>query len=219
MTDPHLSAKRTTSVLRICGGALSVVLCLLTVAGCSRGPAAISVPYVDPSQAAESAIELYDIDHDGVLTEAELAACPGILGHLSLYDSDNSGSVSKEEIEKQISELRASRVGLTMLSVQLRLDGRPLKGAQVKLIAEKYLGEEVKSAIGTSNLRGIATMDIRDADLPASDHGLLGIHYGTYKIEVTHPDLPIPAKYNTQTTIGYETEKGNPNFNLDLKSR
>jgi hypothetical protein len=81
------------------------------------------------------------------------------------------------------------------------------------------LGDEVKEAWGTSNARGIATMDIKDSDLPESDHGLLGVHYGTYKIEVTHPDKPIPAKYNTQTTLGYETEKGNPDFNVDMKSR
>lgn len=218
MTFPRLSADLETPVLRFWVTALLVGLGL-SLAGCSRGPAAISVPEVDSGQAAQSAIEFYDKDHDSVLTEAELAACPGILGHLSLYDSDKSGSVSKEEIEKQIAELRSSRVGLTMLSVQLRLDGRPLKGAQVKLIPEKYLGDEVKGAIGTSNQRGLATMDIRDADLPKSDHGLLGIHYGTYKIEITHPDVSIPARYNTETTLGYETEKGNPNFSVDLKSR
>jgi hypothetical protein len=89
----------------------------------------------------------------------------------------------------------------------------------VKLIPEKYLGDEVKVAWGTSNARGIATMDIRDADLPASEQGLVGVHYGTYKIEVTHPTISIPARFNTQTTLGYETEKGNPNLVLDLKSR
>ncbi len=187
--------------------------------GCSRGPAAVHVPEVDPRQAAQLAMELYDKDHDGELTEAELAACPGILGNLSVYDLDKNGSVSQEEIEKQITELRSSRVGLTMLSVQVRLDGRPLKGARVRLVPEAYLGDEVKEAWGTSNARGIATMDIKDSDLPESDHGLLGVHYGTYKIEVTHPDVPIPAKYNTQTTLGYETEKGNPDFSVDLKSR
>lgn len=192
---------------------------LFAIAGCSPGPAATHIPEVDPSQAAQSAMELYDKDQDGVLTDAELAACPGILGHLSNYDSDKNDSISREEIEKQITELRSSRVGLTMLSVQLRLDGRPLKGAKIKLVPEAYLGDEVKEAWGTSNSRGIATMDIRDSDLPESDHGLLGVHYGTYKLEITHPDVSIPATYNTQTTLGYETEKGNPNFNVNLKSR
>ncbi len=214
-----LSANYQSLICRGVVTALGLGACLITVTGCSRGPSAVNVPEVDPSEAAQSAIELYDKDHDGVLTQAELADCPGILGHLSLYDSDQSGSVSKEEIEKQITELRSSRVGLTMLNVQLRLDGRPLKGAKVRLVPEAYLGDEVKEAWGTSNARGIATMDIRDADLPESDHGLLGVHYGTFKLEITHPDVPIPAKYNTETTLGYETEKGNPDFNVNLKSR
>jgi hypothetical protein len=204
--------RSTFCIMTLCAGALSI-------AGCSRGPTAVNVPDVDPSQAAQSAMELYDKDHDAALNEAELVSCPGILSHLSLYDEDKNGSVSQEEIEKQITELRSSRVGLTKLSVQLRLDGRPLKGAQLKLIPEKYLGEEVKVAWGKSNARGIATMDIRDSDLPESDRGLLGIHYGTYKLEVTHPSVTIPSKYNTATTLGYETEKGNPNFNVNLQSR
>lgn len=219
MTYHRIAAYLETLVLKIFVAAVLPGACLLSMTGCSRGPAAVHVPDVDPSQAAQSAMELYDKDHDGALNEAELAACPGILGHLSVYDLDKNGSVSQEEIEKQITELRASRVGLTMLSIQLRMDGRPLKGAKIKLIPEPYLGEDVKVAWGTSNARGIATMDIKDSDLPASDHGLLGVHYGTFKLEVTHPDIAIPAKYNTQTTLGYETEKGNPNFFIDLKSR
>jgi hypothetical protein len=215
----YLSASLESPICRVVVSAAGLGACLLIISGCSRGPGAIHVPDVDPAQAAESAMELYDKDHDGVLTEAELAACPGILGHLSTYDLDKSGSVSQEEIEKQIAELRSSRVGLTMLNVQLRMDGRPLKGAKVKMIPEPYLGEDVKVAWGTSNARGIATMDIKDSDLPESDHGLLGVHYGTFKLEVTHPDMQIPAKYNTQTTLGYETEKGNPSFNVNLKSR
>jgi hypothetical protein len=214
-----VSTKLESSIYNFASRAVAMGVCLLAVVGCSRGPAAVNVPDVDPGQAAILAIELYDKDHDGELTQSELTDCPGILGHLLVYDLDKNGSVSQDEIEKQITELRSSRVGLTMLNLRLLLDGRPLKGAKVKLVPEAYLGDEVKEAWGTSNARGIATMDIKDSDLPESDHGLLGVHYGTYKIEVTHPDKPIPAKYNTQTTLGYETEKGNPDFNVDMKSR
>ena len=31
--------------------------------------------------------------------------------------------------------------------------------------------------------------------------------------------IKIPAKYNTQTTLGYETERGKPYADFDLKSR
>ena len=46
-----------------------------------------------------------------------------------------------------------------------------------------------------------------------------GVHYGTYRVEITHPTINIPAKYNTATTLGYETERGNPSTSFELKSR
>ena len=54
---------------------------------------------------------------------------------------------------------------------------------------------------------------------PPPRKGLIGIHYGTYKIVITHPSVQIPAKYNSQTTLGYETQRGNPDFRVELKSR
>lgn len=186
--------------------------------GCNRGPAAVHLPDVDPVAASQQAIEMYDKNGDGQLSTTELASCPGILAHLAVYDTDKNGSVSREEIEEQIVRLRASRTGLTSLRIRVRLNGKPLKGAKVKLVPEAYLGEEVKTAWGTTNARGSATMDVRDEDLPLGEAGLIGVHYGTYKVEVTHPNASIPAKYNTQTTLGYETEKGNPVLVLNLRS-
>ena len=98
------------------------------------------------------------------------------------------------------------------------MDGRPLSGATVKLIPEKYLGDEIKAAVGVTNDGGSATMRIPDEDLPEAQRGIVGVHYGTYKVEITHPTMKIPAKYNTQTTLGYETERGNPYADFDLKS-
>ncbi len=192
---------------------------IIPLGGCSRGPTAVYVPEVDPATASERALELYDKDKDGSLSETELVACPGILGHLSQYDKDGNGAVSREEIEEQLTQLLSSRVGVTTLRIDVRMDRRPLPGAQVKIVPEGYLGDDVKPAYGTTNPRGTATMDIRDEDSLSSEQGLLGVHYGTYKVEVTHPEVSIPEKYNTQTTLGYETEKGNPSFVVDLKSR
>lgn len=196
-----------------------VIVFILSLGGCSRGPIAVHVPDVDPADASEQAMELYDTDHNGSLSDQELANCPGIQRHQQLYDKDGNGAISREEIEEQLRQLLSSRVGVTTLRIDVRMKGRPLAGAQIKLVPEKYLGEDVKVAYGTTNARGTARMDIRDADSLSSEQGLLGVHYGTYKVEVTHPEVSIPEKYNTQTTLGYETEKGNPNFLVDIKSR
>jgi hypothetical protein len=205
--------------LERCFAAVIVVASIFLIAGCSRGPAAVHVPEVDPAEASMLAMETFDTDHDGSLSEAELVACPGVMSHLSLYDKDGNRAVSQQEIQEQLSQMLASKVGVTSLRVQVRMDGRPLEGAYVKMVPEKYLGEDVKLAEGITNERGTATMDIRDSNSSASEQGLLGVHYGTYKVEVTHPNVQIPARYNTQTTLGYETEKGNPNYSVDLKSR
>jgi EF hand len=199
-------------------GLVALELCVITT-GCSRGPAPVKPPYIDPAAASREAMELYDTDHDGQLSDKELEACPGILMHRDLYDTDHDGKISREEVEDRIRRLRASRVGLTRLGVQVRLDGRPLAGATVKLIPEKYLGSDIKAAVGTTGANGGASLSIPDEDLPASQHGLTGVHYGTYKVEITHPTIKVPAKYNTQTTLGYETERGNPFVDFDLKSR
>ncbi|HEY4235040.1 MAG TPA: hypothetical protein VGM76_16525 [Lacipirellulaceae bacterium] len=197
---------------------LAFELCLLSV-GCNRGPTAVKPPYIDPVEAGRQAIELYDTDHDGELSDQELAACPGILQHRDLYDADHNGKVSRQEVEDRIRKLRSSRIGLTKLTVQVRLDGRPLASAEIKLIPEKYLGDDIKAAVGKTGSSGLAMMRIPDQDLPASQHGLIGVHYGTYKVEITHPTVKVPAKYNTQTTLGYETERGNPSVDFDLKSK
>lgn len=202
----------------LAAGIVALEFCVVTI-GCSRGPTPVKPPYIDPAAASREAMELYDADHDGKLSDKELEACPGILMHRDLYDTDHDGKISREEVEDRIKKLRASHIGLTRLGVQVRLDGRPLAGATVKLVPEKYLGSDIKGAVGITGPAGSASLSIPDEDLPAAQHGLTGVHYGTYKVEITHPTIKIPAKYNTQTTLGYETERGNPFADFDLKSR
>ena len=160
---------------------------------------------------------MYDKDQDGRLQESELAACPGIFLHRSDYDSDGDGAISQQEIEARIEQFAAARIGQTTLQIRVMWNGRPLPGATLEMSPEPYLGEEIKTAWGLTGDGGVAVMDIRDEDLPESDRGIRGVHVGTYKIGVTHPTIKIPEKYNVQSTLGYESELGNPGFVLDLK--
>jgi hypothetical protein len=189
---------------------------VLLLVGCNRGPAPIQVPDFDPQTASQQALDIYDKDHNSELSKEELAACPAILASLAAYDTDKNGSVSAEEIEARLTPLRNSGVGLTQLVIEVRMNGRPLQGANVRLLPEPYFGPNIKSADGKTSRRGIAVMDIRDDDAPAGEKGLTGVHYGTYKIEVTHPTFAIPEKYNTATTLGYETQRGSPDYRIEL---
>lgn len=196
-------------------GTLVVAAGLL--AGCSGGPQRVAASGIDPSDAAQKAIRQYDQDGDGSLSDAELQACPGILLNKSVYDSDQNGAISAQEIEARLAELTSAHIGQMPLQLLVLWNGRPLAGADVKMVPEEYLGSEVKAAAGRTGESGVTVMDIPDEELPQSERGLRGVHVGTFRVEVTHPTVPIPQKYNSHTTLGYESQLGSSAFTLELK--
>ena len=189
---------------------IGICIFLTCMIGCSRGPSRIKPPDVDPESAADAAIELYDSDKNGALSATELEKCPGILAELKKYDSDANGAVSRDEIVFRISALRRHSVGLTRLNCDVKLNGRGISNAAIEFEPEPYLGEEVKTARGTTNERGVAQMAIPSEELPEDQRDLKAVHYGTYKVRITHPTIELPPKYNTETTLGYESRPGDP---------
>lgn len=205
-------------------GSISGFACLagagllsLAIAGCSGGPDRFDAPDVDLSSAASQAIELYDTNGDGVLDEKELSKCPGLLLKRASYDADGNGSLAEAEIEQGLVRLLGKGTGGTQLNCLVLYKGQPLSGATVVLEPEPYLGEEVQTATGTTDGAGTTQLAIPGEYLPKHLQRLKAVHYGTFKVRVTHPTTPIPAKYNTETELGYETEIGNPFLRLDLK--
>lgn len=172
-------------------------------------------PHIDPSDAADEALNLYDADNDGSLNKTELVKCPGILNELTEYDADGNQSISADEITKRLTALLKYGVGLTSLKCEVRVNGKPLSNAAVLFEPEPYLGDEIKPAHGTTNGRGLAQMAIPADQLPASQQAIKAIHFGTYKVRITHPQLP--SKYNTDTILGYETRAGDPFASFLLK--
>jgi hypothetical protein len=192
---------------------------LLALGGCGRGPARVPAPDVDPEAAADKAIELYDSDTDESLSEEELSRCPGILAMLSLYDQDGNRQVERAEIAKRLGELLKNRVGLTQLRSRVTFRGRPLPDATILFEPEPYLGDEVQAAQGTTNSHGSAQMGIAGENLPENVRNMKLVHYGTYKVRITHPKIKLPAKYNSETTLGYETKIGDPFATFSLTDR
>ena len=62
-------------------------------------------------------------------------------------------------------------------------------------------------------------MRIAEEDLPESQKGMVGIHNGTYRVEITHPEVSIPAKYNTETTLGFEPAGASIRATFELSSK
>jgi hypothetical protein len=185
--------------------------------GCSGGPERIKPPRIDPSSAAGQAMELYDKDHDGKLNQAELGACPGVLVSLDRYDTNRDKMIDQEEFSTRLAQLLKNRTGATQLACNVSYQGKPLVGATVVLEPEAYLGNDIQPAEGITTNAGIADVGMPPEKAPAALQAMKLIQYGTFKVRITHPTINVPAKYNTETTLGYETIPGEPTVNFVLK--
>lgn len=193
----------------------------LFAAGCSREPSRVTAPNIDPDTAAAAALELYDSNHDGSLSKAELAKNPAVLLSFAAYDLNGDGAIGGDEFVARLSELYGKRIGLTEVSSKVTYQGRPLKDAVVVFEPEPYLGEEIPEARGTTDANGTASMTIAAEFLPENlrqrNRSLTKV--GTYKVRITHPNMSLPDKYNTQTTLGYETQIGSPFATFSLSAK
>jgi hypothetical protein len=208
-----------TAFLPGAGPLKAVALCLLALLGCTRGPGRFEAPGVDPEAAAAEAIEIYDTNGNMALGQDELAKCPGILSKLSLYDQDGNGSVAEEEIARRLDDLLKGGTGGTTLIATVVYQGRPLGGATVVLEPEAYLGDEVQTAQGITSGAGSTGLGIPPECVPEHLRRIKSVHYGTFKVRITHPTISLPAKYNTETVLGYETEIGNPYVRFTLADK
>ncbi len=191
------------------------LLSFAIVVGCSNAPSRVSAPSISAGSASAAAITKYDKNADGTLDDTELKACPGILRAKSRFDKDGDGKISADDISKRIGEWQASKIGLTAYSLQFTLDGQPLNGATVTFVPEDWLGAAVQKGTGTTDATGRVNVAIAPTDLQSNETGLSGMRLGVYKIEVTHPMMQIPAKFNTATEIGVEIAHDDPNIGRD----
>lgn len=199
-------------------GYLWLLTALALVPACSGGPTPVELPDVSPGAAADRALQQYDADGDGVLSRAELAACPAMLAAMDHYDRDRSGTVSKEEIADRISSWQRGGIAIVQLICKVTRDGRPVEGATVRLNPEPFLGGEIKPAVGTTRKGGMAVMEIPAEELPSDMKDVRGVHCGVYKVEITHPQQSIPARYNSETQLGHEVARdfGTPYATFDI---
>lgn len=175
----------------------------LLLIGCSRGPAGVTIPKWDPAAAADQALSAYDANGDRKLSRAELAKCPGLLSALQRLDRDGDGAISGDELKFGLHEIRAQEAALVDISCVVTRNGQPLEGATVKFVPESFMGEDVKVASGITGRDGMTAPSVAEEELPAEYRGRVqGIHCGVFRVIVTHPQVNIPAKYNTQTELG-----------------
>jgi hypothetical protein len=160
-------------------------------------------------------MELYDANRDGFLDDKELAKAPGLQAALAQVDANHDGKISKQEIADRIKSWANSRAGRIPFHVQTTHNGRPLAGAQVVLVPESFLGGAIKSGSATTSETGIAVISVPNT-VNANVHGIAP---GFYRVEITKDGEPIPARYNSATTLGAEacSEQSGGNLSVDLR--
>jgi hypothetical protein len=185
---------------------------LLAALGCSGGPSAVRPPDIDASGAASKAMELYDKDSNGAIAGAELDAVPAFKSTMEKLDSNGDGSVQEDEIAARIESWLASGVGVLALSWTVMMDGKPVEGAKVTFEPEPFLADYIKGGVGETSAVGTSTVSIPKAVRPTEDTPP-GLQLGFYKVRISKQSggkEAIPAKFNTETTLGQEVASDTP---------
>jgi hypothetical protein len=184
----------------------TVAWLLVFTAGCSSPPPPVDVPpptAYDANAIADRVMVDYDRDKNGQLDGAELDACPALKRSLIGIDTNRDGKLSKDELKARFEEYAAANAAMMAAVVTVTLDGKPLAGATVALVPESCMGPAAKEATATTGTDGTAsafTVDGKEYQ---------GLPLGLYKVKITGPaGTALPARYNTQTTLGGEVSGG-----------
>jgi hypothetical protein len=81
--------------------------------------------------------------------------------------------------------------------VRITYNGQPLAGAEVRFAPEFFLEGVIEPAMGTTRGDGVVRPSIPEQRTPL-------VRVGYYRVEATSPNRQLPAKFNSQTTVGVE---------------
>ncbi len=168
--------------------------------GCSGGDN-LTFPTYSPDESAKQAMAEYDTNHDGFLDAKELERCPALKNGLDSMDTDGNHRLSAEEIAARIQVYQDSQVALKATGCRVHLDGKPLQGATVTYVPEKFMGSSIKPASGVSDERGSVLLIV-------DNEKLAGVQPGLYRVQISKKNASgqetIPVRYNQDTILGAE---------------
>ena len=184
-------------------------LCVMTLIacsllGCARNPSAVTVPAIDAEAVTTSAFATLDRDADGKLSFEETADAPGLRAGARRLDQDGDSAISQSELSERLAMWSGGGIGVSTLACRIVFRGQPLAGAEVRFVPESFLTNLLSEASGTTDREGVAMLSIDTSLLPTDQQNLQGVQQGFYRVEVTHPEITLPPKYNTATELGKE---------------
>jgi len=190
----------THRILRCAGMVLALCFAVPGCASRDSHPRAL-LPELVPETAALEAIRTYDASKDGRLDAKELERCPALVHALRSYDGDGDGKLTSQEIANRLLRIKEGSSAFLGISCQVNLGDAPLAGAKVTFVPEAFMGSAFKPSTGVSDEEGHVDLQTDGMDVP-------GLYCGLYRVTVSKPNAQgketIPARYNTQTTLGYE---------------
>jgi hypothetical protein len=219
----RICAMRRESKANLHGFATTLVAVILgcgMLSGCSRSPAA-AASAVDPAAAAARALELYDANKDGGVDATEAAKSPPLLVVFKSFDVDGDAKLVEREIAEQVTLMSGAGNVLATLDCTVTMNGQPLAGAVVKLRPADIYGDALLPAEATTDEHGFARPTIASEHIPDNAAGVAIVLAGLYSVEITHPQTPVPAKYNTASELGCEVNPASRTgtaARFDLKS-
>jgi hypothetical protein len=157
----------------------------------------VSIPEWDPDELADIALEELDKNGDSQIDQREVTSAPGLAFGARFIDTDGDGKLNRDELTARFTKYRDSRVGMTPKELQLTYNGKPLVGADVRLVPEFFLTDVIEPATGKTFGDGTVRPSIADSQTPL-------MRVGYYRVEVSAANPTIPAKFNSQTTLGLE---------------
>jgi hypothetical protein len=197
-------------------GPLLAAVVVPFLAGCSAGSVsdAPQATY-DAAGISQAALNNVDRNKNGQIEGAELDASPALKSALPAIDKNNDRSLSASEIQQRVEQY--AKLGTISLSCTVTLDGQPLSEATVSFEPEPYMGTSLKSGTTTTDKDGLS------GTFQVDGRSFASLPPGLYRIRVTKDGAPIPARYNTQTTLGREVmidpRHGDASIDLTLSSR
>jgi len=174
----------------------------MTAAGCSSSTPGFEPVNLNSSDIAEKIVLACDTDGDGMLTAEELAKVPGMTEAFHVYDTNSDGKVTADDIAARIDIWNTMPRGVMPVRCQVLVNGRPIEGALVRLVPEKFFADSIQPAEGMTDAEGF-TSPARGMSATA-EPAESGAYIGIYRVEITHPSKKIPPRYNTQTKLGLE---------------
>jgi hypothetical protein len=185
----------------------------LCVLGCGGTGGARAVrPDAPDKDAAAKALELYDANHDGFLDAKEVEKAPGLKAAFEQIDKDHAGKISSDQIAARIKWWAETKVGRVHVQCFVTHNGKPLAGAKVLFVPEKFLGDALQPGSGTTNQGGLAGI----ASPYAEDPTVRGLSPGFYRVEISKEGEKIPAKYGAETVLGAEIAPSSPKTAFEL---